>query len=255
MLYEDVELLARKQFMLDIGLEREGKDDLRIVLNRRHEKMPEGRRLYREEEDFFRLIVFGADAFILSDEKLYEWSCSFYGNRKPEFMLNFHNLRQLDRELKKYGFMIEEVQECFLPSFIFFDRDDAVMKEEVRTELLEGETLTNLIGEGIFPHALVGRDKAIEAIGFKPSASEGFAAAAGAQRDGAYLWQTGVDVLEEYRDRGIATELVYQLTERLIGEGKLPFYGVRPGNIISKKVAVAAGFEPAFSEVFVKKAE
>ena len=253
MRYEDVELLARKQFMLDIGLDGEEEADLRIVLNKRHEKMPEGRRLYREEEDFFRLIVFGSEAYILSDEKLFDWAKAFLGNRKPEFMLNFQNLRRLDEQLGDCGFMIDELQECFLPSFIFFENGEDDSNETVRAELIKETGLQDLMDNGKFPHALLSLDRETVAMGYRPENTSEFVALAGAQRDGKFLWQIGVDVLEEFRDRGIATELVYDLAEMLIGEGKLPFYGVRPGNIISKRVALAAGFEPAFSEVFVRR--
>ena len=252
MRYEDAGLLAQKQFMLDIGLDAEEERELCVTLNKRPQRMPEGRRIYREEEDFFRLIVFGPDAFILSDEKLYGWADGFFGSRKPEFMLNFQNLRQLDERLKENGLMIDEVQECYLPSFILFEPDEDGFREAGLIEPVKGSVLPELVDKREFPHALVSMDRDITALGFRPAGASEYAAAAGAQRDGAYLWQIGVDVMSAYRGRGIATELVYTLAQKLIREEKLPFYGVRPGNIISKKVALAAGFEPAFSEVFVK---
>ena len=254
MRYEDVRLLAEKQFMMDIGLAKELRDSC-VILNTRHEAMPEGRRLYREEEDFFRLIVFGENAYILCDEKLHDWAMEFLGNRSPRFMLNFSNLRQMDERLKEHGFMIDEVQECFLPSFIFFEPEEEDFENEGHSEPVKEAELKELIDKGKFPHALVDMDKELTALGYKPEGSSEYVGAAGAQHDGEYLWQIGVDVFCEYRGRGVATELVYDLAKMLIKEEKLPFYGVRPGNIISKKVALAAGFEPAFSEVFIRRAE
>ena len=41
--------------------------------------------------------VFERDEYIRSRdyEKLFDWAKAFLGNRKPEFMLNFQNLRRL----------------------------------------------------------------------------------------------------------------------------------------------------------------
>ncbi len=253
MRYEDVEEIARKQFMRDIGFFEGEESDLRVVLNKRRENMPEGRRIYRKEGDFFRLIVFGTEAFILSDGKVSDWAEGFYGNRAPEFMLNFANLRELDSVLREHGLMIDEIQECFLPSFILFEPEEEVWEEEGVVSELSTDELGRLFEEGAFPHAIVNLDKEVRALGFKAPDSSKTVAMAGARQDGEFLWQIGVDVVREYRDRGIATRLVYELARRLILEDRLPFYGVRPGHIISKKTALAAGFEPAFSEVYIKQ--
>lgn len=253
MKYTDIELMAQKQFMLDIGLKENDSLIYRVSINKRRDDMPAGRRIYRTEGDFFRLIVSGEDAYILSEAEIYDWAAEYLGHRAPEHMLNFHNLRCLDEKLKSYGYMIDEVQECFLPSGELFkksgDRNDADISCPDDGELKE------LLREGTFAHALVSEDKCLTALMIRDETGKKAVAVAGAQRDGKYLWQIGVDVLEAYRGRGYGKRLVRQLALKLLKEDKLPFYGVRQGNIISKRTAAAAGFEPAFSEVHVCPAQ
>lgn len=253
MRYEDVETAVRRQFLLDIGSEVDVDNNRRVIINKAGKALSEDRRIYREEGDFFRLIVYGSDAFILCNDLLYESVKDYFGARSPEFMLSFHNLRWLDERLKEHGFMIDEVQECFLPSFVLFEPDEDEWEGEESIVSLSGRELSELVEKGDFPHALVSQDKELTAWGFKPEGSRRIAAAVGAQHDGQYFWQVGIDVLSEYRGLGIASLLVHYIARTLIAEDKLPFYGVRPGNIISKKAAISAGFEPAFSEIYIRR--
>ncbi len=247
MRYEDIYLTAHKQFMLDTGWSEAEEGLYRVTLNKRPAEFDTGRRRYRQADDFFRLIIFGNDAYIMSDGKMYEWVEEYFGSMAPEHMLNYHNLRQLDEELGKHGYMIDEVQECFLPSWALAEQDD--MDEADNVEMLFGKEIRELYKEGEFPHALVDPGRDIIAVGVREDGR--MAAVAGAARDGSFLWQIGVDVLPDYRMRGLASAMTEQLALILLDKGCVPFYGVRQGNIVSKRTAEAAGFEPAFSEVFI----
>lgn len=78
---------------------------------------------------------------------------------------------------------------------------------------------------------------------------------AGASEDSKTLYQIGIDVLPEYRGKGIGTNLVALLKQELLKRGKIPFYGTAVSHIISKNTAINAGFFPAWAEVYSRKLE
>lgn len=73
-------------------------------------------------------------------------------------------------------------------------------------------------------------------------------AMAGASADSALMNQIGIDVLEPLRGQGLAPVMVREVAMRVCETGKLPFYGTSPSHIVSQKVAINAGFEPAWYE-------
>ena len=68
------------------------------------------------------------------------------------------------------------------------------------------------------------------------------------------MWQIGVDVLPEYRQRGIASALTSTLAKEIINRGKVPFYCSAWSNIRSVRNAVRSGFIPAWVEMTAKPA-
>lgn len=69
---------------------------------------------------------------------------------------------------------------------------------------------------------------------------------AGASSDCEKMWQVGMDVLPEYRNRGLAAYLVNRLTLDILNRGFVPYYGTSHSNIASQRVAHRAGYYPAW---------
>ncbi len=68
------------------------------------------------------------------------------------------------------------------------------------------------------------------------------------------MWQIGVDVLPEYRRRGIASALTSMLEKEIIRRNKVPFYCTAWSNVRSVRNAVKSGFAPAWVEMTAKPA-
>lgn len=66
------------------------------------------------------------------------------------------------------------------------------------------------------------------------------------------MWQIGIDVLPEYRHRGIASALTSRLTREILDRGKVPFYCAAWSNIGSVRNAIKSGFRPAWVEMTAK---
>ena len=73
---------------------------------------------------------------------------------------------------------------------------------------------------------------------------------AGASADCEMMWQIGVDVKSEYRNRGIASVLTNRLAIEVLERKKVPYYATAPGNVASQRVAIQAGFKPAWTCVY-----
>ena len=77
---------------------------------------------------------------------------------------------------------------------------------------------------------------------------------AGCSADCVSMWQIGIDVLPEYRQKGIASALSSRLAVETLARGKVPFYCCAWSNIKSARNAIKSGFRPAWVEMTVKPA-
>ncbi len=71
-------------------------------------------------------------------------------------------------------------------------------------------------------------------------------AMAGASADSSLMWQIGIDVLPQFRNKGLATSLVSNLTIMIMDRGIVPYYGTSSSNIASQSIAYRSGFIPAW---------
>ena len=76
---------------------------------------------------------------------------------------------------------------------------------------------------------------------------------AGASCDSPAMWQIGIDVERNMRHHGVGKLLVSMLKSEIIRKGILPFYGTGMSHIGSQKVALGAGFIPAWAELITSK--
>ena len=73
---------------------------------------------------------------------------------------------------------------------------------------------------------------------------------ASASADCNTMWQISVDVLLPYRGNKLAITMVNTLTLEVLNRGYIPYYSTDCSNVISQRVAIEAGFLPAWSHCF-----
>ena len=76
---------------------------------------------------------------------------------------------------------------------------------------------------------------------------------AGASCDSDTMWQIGINVEDIERGNGIGTMLVALLKNEVLKRGKLPYYGTAMSHVASQRVALSAGFVPAWVELCTSK--
>ena len=75
---------------------------------------------------------------------------------------------------------------------------------------------------------------------------------AGCSADCETMYQIGVDVIPEYRRKGVASAVTSKLALEVLKLGKVPFYCAAWSNIKSVRNAIKCGFRPAWIELTVR---
>jgi GNAT superfamily N-acetyltransferase len=127
---------------------------------------------------------------------------------------------------------------------------------EVSVTLVEGEDIPALYTQDQFHHALSyhsesTRPDVLASVAERHGAVVGIA---GASADCDVMWQVGVDVLADFRGRGIGKALVGTLSQALWKRGIIPYYSTTVSNLQSRQVASSLGFWPAWVDLYAKGA-
>jgi len=235
-----------EQFKLDCNI-----DEARMIADGIYlspSKILEGARIIDKTDPFLRVVVFMGKAYVMADESILGGCEELFKDYKPEWFFSFNNLRTIDHILREYGREIVDTHIYFLPD------EDAKHVEPSGNEIWIDELeIAQMKGKNPFNKALCYSATQPDVIAVAAVENGRKIAMAGASKDGKYAYQIGIDVLREYEGRGLATHLVSLLRQRLLDEGKLPFYGTCESHAVSRSIAVKAGFLPAFSEFSVKK--
>lgn len=206
-----------------------------------HEK----RRKFSEKPFFLQMVTFGANAVISADERIHPWLQKWLEGKRGFWIFEQHNYYELETELRKYGYKMALTHHMFVPKPELMN-----VQTDLNIRWLETADLMEFYGREEFSNALCDR--------FRPDRPDMLAVVAldgekimgmaGCSADTPLLWQIGIDVLPEYRGRGIATTLVSLLRDEAFRRGAIPYYGTGLSNLGSWKTALHSGFVPAWVE-------
>ena len=154
------------------------------------------------------------------------------------------HLQALDDLLAPYG-----LKTCFMAEYFLPDVD-------VLRELPCGYEL-RVLNQGDFgdlykpewSNALCEKRKELDVLGVGAYEGGKLIGLAGCSADCEDMWQIGVDVLPEYRRRGIAAAMTSRLALEILARGKVPFYCAAWCNLKSVRNALSCGFRPAWVTV------
>lgn len=104
-------------------------------------------------------------------------------------------------------------------------------------------------------NALCKDRKELDVLGIGAYHNEKLIGLAACSADCETMWQIGVDVLPEYRRKGVASALTSRLAIEILERGKVPFYCCAWSNLKSARNAIKSGFRPAWVEMTIKSAE
>lgn len=168
------------------------------------------------------------------------------------------NMHVLSQKLRPLGFDVCFMAEYWLPDVnkLFSENETGKSKNSFTTKILEPCDFQNLYVDE-WSNALCADRKNLDvlAVAAFDSDSQKLVGLAGCSADCDTMWQIGVDVLPEYRHKGIASTLTMELAKETLRRGKIPFYCCAWSNIVSARNAIKSGFRPAWCELTAKPIE
>lgn len=203
---------------------------------------------------FFSIATTGGGCLISADERLMPFLREFVKGCEGHALFGEGKLAALDRELDRFGYKLHELgaHHMFLPKYSV----EPAQKFPIRR--FELSEFKRFYGDRRFSNALCGEydPERPDVAALAAMDGENIMGLAGASRDfmGTPNWlQIGIDVLPEYRGRGVGTFLVNELAKLILESGDIPFYGTAPANIYSQNIAINCGFRPAWVEICAEK--
>lgn len=171
-----------------------------------------------------------------------------YINKYPvEHCFKTPNLHVLNDALQEQDMRICFMAEYFLPDLDSLHKIDC----EYTLKVLVQCDFENLYTP-LWSNALCEKRKQLDVLGIGAYDGDKLIGLAGCSADCETMWQIGVDVLPEYRRKGIAAALTSRLAFEILERNKVPFYCAAWSNMKSVRNAIKSGFRPAWVEVTAK---
>ena len=156
------------------------------------------------------------------------------------------HMHVLHNALSRYDCGVGKTSEYWLPDVSAVSALDC----EYETKVLTHEDFADLYRPE-WSNALCKKRAELDVLGVGAYDGERLIGLAGCSADCENMWQIGVDVLPEYRRRGIAAALTSQLAVEILKRNKVPFYCCAWCNLASARNAIKSGFRPAWTEMEV----
>lgn len=221
-------------------------------------KKSENARKYLELPFLCDLTTYGANLVASVSPEFGEIAADYISRFPVEHCFETPNLHVLMERLRPLG-----VNVCFMAEYSLPDVD--LLSSLHLTEKLQRNYpyQIRILGPDAFSklyteqwgNALCEKRKELDVLAVGAFDGERLIGLAGASADCQTMWQIGVDVLPEYRRRGIASALTNQLALKILERDIVPFYCCAWSNLGSIRNAVASGFRPAWVQLTVKKWE
>ena len=208
-----------------------------------------GRRTFRETEAcFLKAAVVNGKLLMAGQPEIVGWCRETYGNAEGVWFMDGRSLARLQDRLRESGYRLGSLHPYFIADMPSSPGPLSFEPLWFREAEIEG-----LRGDERFPNAFSFDAGAPDVLGVGAFEEGRILGMAGASCDSDTMWQIGIDVLPEARGRHIGAALVTLIKNEILRLGRLPFYGTAPSHTASLKVAVEAGFSPAWAELYTAK--
>lgn len=240
--------IALNQSAEDCGCKPEDflKSENKIVLS---EKNPAARK-YLELPFICDLVSYGSNIVASVSPELKEITEEYINKFPAEHCFETPALHWFIDKLRPLGLNV-----CFMAEYFLPDTERLkVLDCEYKTSVLHQPDFEPLYTKE-WKNALCEKRRELDMLAVGAYDGEKLIGLAGASADCESMWQIGIDVLPEYRRRGIACALTSRLADEILKRGRVPFYCCAWSNVKSARNAVKCGFKPAWAELTVKPEE
>ena len=205
---------------------------------------PDRRRFLEITPCILKIAVVGGKLLFTGREDVIARCRELYATANGPWFAEAPNLARLNGELAAFGAQIKYRQ-----PFYTADTVSPVDTGDFTIQRYNQESIAQFRGDARFEDAFGFCETAPDMLGISAMKDGKLLGMAGASADSPYLWQIGVNVLEEFRGQGIAAMLVSLLRNDVLAAGRLPFYGTSISHLASQRVALKAGFLPSWFEM------
>lgn len=211
-------------------------------------KALDGRRIFQEGECFLKIAVVNGKILASGKRDIIEWFSEKYKKGNGAWFMDMECLHELETGLSNFGCRVGQAH----PFYIATEKSEVYTKE-YEIKIFVGDELEQFRGDERFGEAFIFDDAPKDEIGVGAYKDGRVLGMAGATSDSDMMWQIGINVMPEAEDLGIGTMLVKIIKNEILDRGRLPFYGTSMSHITSQRVALAAGFVPAWAELYCEE--
>ena len=205
----------------------------------------DGRRRFQEGKAcFLKIAVVNGKLLVSGACEIMDWCRENYGTACAPWFFEAKNLRGLNDRLRVSGWQIETVHPFFIA-----ERPSETDSSGYELRWFRGEEIECFHGDARFDEAFVFCPDAPDLLGVAALRDGEILGMAGASGDSPTMWQIGINVMPGAEKAGIGTMLVTLLKNEILRGGILPYYGTSMSHLASQRLALAAGFVPAWAEL------
>lgn len=215
-----------------------------VTISKKHEKA----RVYLPLPLECDLVSYGNNIVAQTSERTADVVSQYINKYSVAHCFETPNIHVLNDALEKFGLKICFMAEYFLPDVqklqeLSCDYELRVLHQEDFADLYIPE----------WSDALCEDRKEKDVLGVGAYDNGKLVGLAGCSADCEMMYQIGVNVLPEYRKKGIASALTSRLALEILALGKVPFYCAAWCNIKSVRNAIKCGFRPAWVELTARE--
>ena len=245
---QEILKIAMQQSAVDLCAQRgDFKECENVIVE---SQVSEGARRYLKLPFSCQLVSYGSNTVASVSPQFREITEKYLNSYPTEHLFETPNLHVLNEALVEKGQKICFMAEYFLPDVDLLCPLDC----EYELRILTGEDFADLYLPE-WSNALCKDRRHLDVLGVGAYDDGRLVGLAGASADCDTMWQIGIDVLPEYRRRGIASALTSRLAIEILNRGRVPFYCAAWCNVKSVRNAIKSGFRPAWVEMTAKSVE
>lgn len=240
--------IAMQQSAFDLNCNKEDftKTENVVVISSNNKKA----RKYLELPFFCNLVSYGNNIVASVDKSIETIVYEYINTYQIEHCFETPNMHILNDKLQQFNMSICFMAEYFLPNI----QDIHPLLCNYELKILKPEQFSNLYLKE-WGNALCEKRKNLDVLAVGAFEKNKLVGLAGCSADCNTMWQIGVDVLPQYRRKGIASALTSRLACEILKNGKIPFYCAAWSNLKSVRNAIKSGFLPAWVEMTAKSKE
>ena len=201
-----------------------------------------------------QIVSYGGNAVASVSPEFREIAENYINKYPVEHLFETPHLHVLNEALMQKGQKICFMAEYFLPDVDVLCQRTVEDACPYKMKLLTQADFADLYLPE-WSNALCEKRKSLDMLGVGAYDEGRLVGLAGASADCERMWQIGIDVLPEYRRRGIASALTRRLALAILERGRVPFYCAAWCNLKSVRNAIKSGFRPAWVELTAKPCE